>query len=118
MKFNFYLIFIVLCFISNLTAQRNNPIRPIKENGKWGFYNFNISKVIIEPQYDRIGDRTSWGQKIINDNKIGLIQFSNSFIIEPEYTNFVHYDEFLIFSYQIYRNVNSIEVSFFGIPKA
>ncbi len=97
----------VLFIIPDLSAQGNNPIRPIKENGKWGFYDFNTSQVIIEPQYDRIGERNTWGQKIIHDDKIGLIQFSNSFVIAPQYKDI----EFLSIDYLIvssFENKKSI----------
>ena len=78
-----FLLFIV--FVGSVFGQSTNGLLKIKENGKWGLYDFTTSKVIVEPKYDRIGQRSTWGIKTIQDNKVGMVSYQGELISEPKF---------------------------------
>lgn len=83
----------LLCFIfvGSLVGQNQNSLLRIKENGKWGLYNFLQSKVVAEPKYDRIGQRSPWGIKTMLDDKVGMVSNRGELISEPRFKDIYGY---------------------------
>ncbi len=111
-------IILILAVHSISYSQGGNRMLPIKENGKWGYYDFSISKVIIEPEYDEISTPNSWGIKTENDGKVGFINLENELVVKPQYkgVKFINLDYVLVESFENKKGILKNETGEIAVP--
>lgn len=79
------LLFFALFYIGNVFAQTEGVYVPYRKGDLWGYSDAN-GKIIIEPVYDKVGERHIEGQfKVYKNGKVGIADRSGAVIFTPQF---------------------------------
>lgn len=89
-------IVLTLSFFTHAYAQRSNqspPLRPIQQNGKWGYID-STGKIVIKPQFVWAEEFSEGLASFQNEDGMhGYIDESGTVVIEPKYDSVTDFSE-------------------------
>ncbi|MDX1939285.1 MAG: WG repeat-containing protein [Saprospiraceae bacterium] len=86
----------IICLTNAVSAQRDSPLFPIEQKGKWGFIN-QQGKVIIKPIFENVGEFSNGLAPARLKGSYGYIDQKGSYQIKPVFDHGANFMEGLAF---------------------